>query len=322
MSSWYDGRTVLVTGGNGFLGSHVVETLKDRERDVTVAAPPSDRYDLRRGEDIRRMLADVNPDTVIHLAATVGGIGAIDRHPGRHFYENAIMGIELLEQARRKGVEKCTVVGSACAYPASVEVPFSEDDLFEGYPEETNAPYGLAKRALVAQGQAYRREYGFNCIHLIPVNLFGPRDTFDIEDAHVIPALIRKCIEARETGRSTVTAWGTGSATRDFLYVKDAAVGILDATAAYNDRDPVNLGSGMERSIRDVLEVIVEETGFSGQVEWDTSKPDGTPRRCLDTSRAREQFGWKATTGFREGIQKTISWYERHRVESNWPTKE
>ena len=322
MNSWYGGRTVLVTGGHGFLGSHVVEMLEERERNVTVATPPSDRYDLRNSEDIRRMVADVDPDTVIHLAAAVGGIGAIDRHPGRHFYENASMGIELLEQARREGVEKCTVIGSACAYPASVEVPFSEGDLFEGYPEETNAPYGLAKRALLAQGQAYRREYGFSCIHLIPTNLYGPRDTFDLEEAHVIPALIRKCVEAREAGRPKVTAWGSGSVTRDFLYVKDAAVGILDATAGYDARDPVNLGSGTERSIRELLEVIVAESEFSGRVEWDTSKPDGAPRRCLDSSLARERFGWEATTAFREGIRKTISWYERHRVVTDEPADE
>ncbi len=315
MSGYWDGRTVMVTGGAGFLGSHLVEELRARSDDVDVFVPRSDEYDLRDRADIRRAFTDSGADVVLHLAATVGGIGANRENPGKYFYDNAIMGIELLEMARQFDVDKFTILGTICSYPKHAEVPFSEDDLFDGYPEETNAPYGIAKKALLTQSQAYRKQWNFDSIYLLPVNLYGPRDDFDLETAHVIPAIIRKCIEARERGDNSITAWGTGEPTREFLYVKDAAEGILDATEAYNSSDPVNLGSGKEISIRNLIELIAEETGFEGTIEWDTSKPDGQPRRKLDTSRAKERFGWESSTDFRSGLQETIEWYEAHREE-------
>lgn len=272
---FWDDRTVMVTGGAGFLGSHLVDDLETRSDSVEIFVPRSDEYDLREKTDIKQSFEDSGADTVIHLAATVGGIGANKENPGRYFYDNAIMGIELLEQARQYGVDKFTILGTICAYPKHTPVPFSEDDLFDGYPEETNAPYGIAKKALLTQSRAYRKQWDFNSIYLLPVNLYGPRDDFDLETSHVIPAIIRKCIEAREHGDNSITAWGTGEPTREFLYVKDAAEGILDATERYNSSDPVNLGSGEEISIRDLVETIVEETDFDGAVEWDTSKPDG-----------------------------------------------
>jgi len=309
---WAD-KTVMITGGSGFLGSHLVDELRRRSDAVNVFIPRSDRYDLRNRESIRRAFEDSGADIVIHLAATVGGIGANAANPGRYFYDNAVMGIELIEQARQYGVDKVTILGTICAYPKHTEVPFSEEDLFDGYPEETNAPYGIAKRSLLTQSRAYRDQWGFNSIYLLPVNLYGPRDDFDLETAHVIPAIIRKCIEARERGDDTITAWGTGEPTREFLYVKDAADGILDATERYNSSDPVNLGSGNEISIRELVETIAELTGFEGDIEWDTSKPDGQPRRKLDTSRAKARFNWEAVTPFREGLGTTIKWYETHR---------
>lgn len=312
---FWDGRTVMVTGGAGFLGSHLVEDLRSRSGDVDVFVPRSGEYDLREKADIKQAFEDSGADTVIHLAATVGGIGANRDNPGRYFYENAIMGIELIEQARQYDVDKFTILGTICAYPKHTPVPFSEEDLFDGYPEETNAPYGIAKKALLTQSRAYRKQWGFNSIYLLPVNLYGPRDDFNLETSHVIPAIIRKCVEARERGDDTITAWGTGEPTREFLYVKDAAKGILDATERYNSSDPVNLGSGEEISIRELVNVIVEETGFEGDVEWDTSKPDGQPKRKLDTSRAKEAFDWEASTEFREGLRETIEWYETHRDE-------
>jgi dTDP-glucose 4,6-dehydratase/GDP-L-fucose synthase len=250
---------------------------------------------------------------VIHLAATVGGIGANRENPGRYFYDNAVMGIELMEQARQFGVEKFTILGTICAYPKHTPVPFKEENLFDGYPEETNAPYGIAKKALLTQSKAYRKQWDFNSIYLLPVNLYGPRDDFDLETSHVIPAIIRKCIEARERGDDSITAWGTGEPTREFLYVKDAAEGILDATERYDSSEPVNLGSGEEISIRRLIDIIVDETGFEGSVEWDTSKPDGQPRRKLDTSRAKQRFDWEASTDFRDGLRETIDWYENKR---------
>jgi len=313
--SYWDDTTVMVTGGAGFLGSHLVEDLEDRSESVEIFVPRSDDYDLRNREEIRAALRDAEPDVVIHLAATVGGIGANRENPGRYFYENAVMGIELIEQARRFGVEKLTVLGTICSYPKHTEVPFSEDDLFEGYPEETNAPYGVAKKALLTQCWAYRKQYDFDAIYLMPVNLYGPRDDFDLETSHVIPAIIRKCVEAREAGEDAITAWGTGSPTREFLYVEDAADGILTATERYDGREPVNLGSGEEISIRELIQTIADLTGFEGDVEWDTSKPDGQPRRCLDTTRAREYFDWEAETGLEAGIRETIEWYEDHRSE-------
>ena len=314
-ADFWDGRTVMVTGGAGFLGSHLVSDLRSRSESVNVFVPRSDEYDLREKADIRRALSDSGADVVLHLAATVGGIGANRDNPGKYFYENAVMGIELIEQARQFEVEKFTTLGTICSYPKHTPVPFSEDDLFEGYPEETNAPYGIAKKALLTQSRAYRKQYGFNGIYLMPVNLYGPRDDFDLETSHVIPAIIRKCVEARERGDDSITAWGTGEPTREFLYVADAAEGILDATERYDGSEPVNLGSGMEVSIRDLVELIADLTGFDGEIEWDTSKPDGQPRRRLDTTRAREYFGWEATTDFEEGLRKTIEWYENNRAE-------
>ena len=310
---FWDGRTVMITGGAGFLGSHLVEDLVARSDDVEIFVPRSDEYDLREKPDIKRAFEDSGADTVIHLAATVGGIGANEENPGRYFYDNAVMGIELIERARQYGVEKFTILGTICAYPKHTTVPFKEEDLFDGYPEETNAPYGIAKKALLTQSRAYRKQWGFNSIYLLPVNLYGPRDDFDLETSHVIPAIIRKCIEARDHGDDSITAWGTGEPTREFLYVKDAAEGILDATERYDASDPVNLGSGEEISIRDLVETIAEETGFEGTVDWDTSKPDGQPRRKLDTTRARESLDWEASTAFREGLRETIEWYEANR---------
>jgi GDP-L-fucose synthase len=311
MSYWQDKR-VAVTGGAGFLGSFVVEQLRALDP-AEVFVPRSADYDLREKEGIVRMLRDSRANVVIHLAAAVGGIGENRRNPGRFFYDNAIMGIQLMEQARLYDVAKFVAVGTVCAYPKFTPVPFREDDLWNGYPEETNAPYGLAKKMLLVQSQAYRAQYGFHGIYLLPVNLYGPGDNFDLASSHVIPAVIRKCIEARKRGERKVTAWGTGRPTREFLYVEDAARGILMAAERYDKPEPVNLGSGFEISIRDLVELIAELTGFaapqalgSGEIVWDTSQPDGQPRRRLDTSRAEREFGFKATTDFREGLKKTI----------------
>ena len=310
---FWDGRTVMVTGGAGFLGSHLVDDLALRSDNVEIFVPRSDKYDLRDRSAIDRAFADSGADTVIHLAATVGGIGANAENPGRYFYDNAVMGIELVEAARQHGVEKFTILGTICAYPEHTPVPFQETDLWDGYPEETNAPYGIAKKALLTQSRAYRKQWDFDSIYLLPVNLYGPRDDFDLETSHVTPAIIRKAVEARERGDDVITAWGTGEPTREFLYVKDAAEGILDATEQYDSSEPVNLGSGEEISIRELIETITSMVGFQGEVEWDTSKPDGQPRRKLDTTRAKRRFGWEASTDFRDGLQETIDWYEQHR---------
>ncbi len=307
MSLFWKNKRVWVTGGNGFLGRHVVELL--RSADAVVDAPRSADYDLREKAQIYKALDDLRPDLVIHLAAVVGGIGANRKHPGRFFYENAIMGIELIEACRVRGVAKTVVAGTICAYPKFTTVPFREDDLWSGYPEETNAPYGLAKKMLLVQSQAYRQEYGFNSIYLLPVNLYGPHDNFDPESSHVIPALVRKALEAKQSGAKSFTCWGTGSATREFLFVEDCARAILLAAEKYDGSEPVNLGSGMEISIRDLATIIAEEVGFTGRIEWDATKPDGQPRRGLDTQRAAELFGFKATTDFRTGLRRTIQWY-------------
>ena len=306
------GRRVMVTGGAGFLGRHVVRRLEEAGvRDVFV--PRSREYDLRRPADIERAFADGRPDVVIHLAAVVGGIGANRENPGRFFHDNAIMGIGLMEAARLAGVAKFVQVGTVCSYPKHTPVPFHEDDIWNGYPEETNAPYGLAKKMLLVQAQAYRAQYGFNAIYLIPVNLYGPGDNFDPASSHVIPALIKKCVDARDRGDDHVDVWGTGSASREFLYVEDAAEGIVLAGERYDGPDPVNLGVGREITIRDLVAVIARLTGFGGEIRWDPTKPDGQPRRALDTSRARERFGFTARQSFEDGLRRTIAWYEEQR---------
>jgi GDP-L-fucose synthase len=315
MTDFWTSRRVMVTGGAGFLGSAVVNRLRQAGA-TQIFVPRSSEYDLRLRDGIAHALADGKPDLIIHLAAVVGGIGANRENPGRFFYENAIMGIELLEQARIGRVGKFVGVGTVCSYPKFTPVPFREDDLWNGYPEETNAPYGLAKKMLLVQGQAYREQYGFNVIHLLPVNLYGPGDNFDPTSSHVIPALIRKCLEARDRGDLFVEVWGTGSASREFLYVDDAARGIVLAAEKYDDGDPVNLGVGAEITIRSLVELIAEITGFKGDLRWDATKPDGQPRRALDTSRARERFGFAAGTSFEVGLRRTIEWYEANRVPS------
>jgi dTDP-glucose 4,6-dehydratase/GDP-L-fucose synthase len=308
----YSPSSIVVTGGAGFLGSHLVEELQTRGYD-DIFVPRSTEYDLRDPDAVKQLYHDINPDTVIHAAATVGGIGANRERPGEFFYDNAIMGIELIEQARRHGVEKFVTLGTICSYPNHTPVPFSEDDLWDGYPEKTNAPYGIAKKALLTQGRAYRRQYGFNAIHLLPVNLYGPRDDFDPETSHVIPAIIKKCIDAQKRGEDSITAWGTGTPTREFLYVTDAARGIVDAMEQYNSPEPMNLGSGHEVSIQELIELIVDVVGFEGDVIWDESKPDGQPRRCLDISRASNSLGWRAEVQLRDGLQNVVEWYRNDR---------
>jgi GDP-L-fucose synthase len=303
----------MVTGGAGFVGSSVVKRLGDAGA-TEVFVPRSLDYDLRTIVDINRALADGWPDLIIHLAAVVGGIGANRENPGRFFYDNAIMGIQLMEQARLAGVSKFVGIGTVCSYPRVTPVPFHEDDLWNGYPEETNAPYGLAKKMLLVQGQAYRAQYGFNAIHLLPVNLYGPGDNFDPASSHVIPALIRKCLEARDRGDSHIDVWGTGAASREFLYVDDAAQAIVLAAERYDDGDPVNLGVGAEITIRDLVELIARLTRYGGELRWDDTKPDGQPRRALDTTRARERFGFAAGTSFEDGLRRTIDWYEAKRA--------
>jgi GDP-L-fucose synthase len=309
VTGFWDGRRVTVTGGGGSLGKRVVARLQSAGA-MDVFVPRSSTYDLRTKDGIDRALADGSPNLVIHLAAVVGGIGANRENPGRFFYENAIMGIQLIEAARLAGVDKFVSIGTVCSYPKFTPVPFHEDDLWGGYPEETNAPYGLAKKMLLVQGQAYREQYGFDAIYLIPVNLYGPGDNFDPRSSHVIPALIKKCVDTRERGDDHIDVWGTGSASREFLYVDDAAEGIILGAERYDGPDPVNLGVGQEITIRELVELIVRLTRFEGELRWDASKPDGQPRRALDTSRAREHFGFVAKTGFEEGLRRTIEWYE------------
>jgi GDP-L-fucose synthase len=313
MTDFWTSRRVMVTGGNGFLGSAVVGRLR-RAGASEIFVPRSAEYDLRTRDGIDRALSQGKPDLIIHLAAVVGGIGANRENPGRFFYENAIMGIELMEQARLAGVDKFVGVGTVCSYPKFTPVPFHEDDLWNGYPEETNAPYGLAKKMLLVQGQAYRQQYGFNAIHLLPVNLYGPGDNFNPASSHVIPALIRKCLEARDQGDAFIEVWGTGAASREFLYVDDAAQGIVLAAERYDDGDPVNLGVGAEITIRALVELIARLTRFEGELRWDATKPDGQPRRALDTTRARERFGFAAGTSFEDGLRHTIEWYEANRA--------
>jgi GDP-L-fucose synthase len=307
MSFWIH-KSILVTGGAGFLGTQVVRILKSRGCN-RIFVPRSRDYNLTRREDICRVYDDSKPDIVIHLAANVGGIGANLAFPGEFFYNNLIMGIQLLEEARLRCISKFVALGTVCAYPKFTPVPFKEEDLWDGYPEETNAPYGLAKKMLLVQSQAYREQYGYNSIFLLPVNLYGPGDNFDPSTSHVIPALIRKCIESKKQGNHEIVVWGTGSASREFLYVDDCAEAIVLASERYNKSDPVNIGSGKEISIKDLVQLIARLTGFSGDIVWDTSKPDGQPRRCLNVNKAREEFGFTAKTGFEEGLRKTIEWY-------------
>jgi GDP-L-fucose synthase len=306
-------KKILVTGGSGFLGSVMVEKLRSRGA-RQVLAPRSQQLDLREKSQLVTYFERERPQIVLHLAARVGGIGINQKNPGSFFYDNAVMGIQLMEVARQYGVEKFVSVGTICAYPKFTPVPFREADLWNGYPEETNAPYGLAKKMLLVQSQAYRAQYGFNAIHLLPVNLFGPGDNFDPESSHVIPALIKKCIEARDAERDSIELWGDGTPTREFLYVDDAAEGVLLATERYDGAEPINLGSGEEITIADLAAAIAQATGFRGKLKWDTSKPNGQPRRCLDVSRARQLFGFQATHTLKSGLEKTIAWYLEQRA--------
>ncbi len=304
-------KRILVTGGAGFLGSFVVGELKKRSyRRIFVAR--SKDYNLVQMQAVKRLYKDTHPEIVIHLAAVVGGIGANKENPGKFFYDNLMMGVQMMEVGRKLGIEKFVAVGTACSYPKFTPLPFKEEDLWKGYPEETNAPYGLAKRMLLVQAQAYRQQYGLNAIYLIPANLYGPRDNFDLRTSHVIPALIRKCVEAVREDKKQITVWGTGNATREFLYVEDAARGIILAAESYDKPEAVNLGSGNEISIRDLLGLIVKFTGFKGKIIWDASKPDGQPKRRLDTSRAEQEFGFKPKIDFGEGLKKTIDWYGKN----------
>ena len=310
ISNYWNGRRVCVTGGAGFLGSFLVEKLGQHGASE-IFVPTIENYNLVELDEIRRMLNDARPDTIIHLAALAGGIGANRSRPADFFYINLMMGVQLMHEAWKFGVEKFVAIGTICAYPKFTPLPFKEENLWDGYPEETNAPYGLAKKMLLVQAQAYREQYGFNAIYLLPVNLYGPRDNFNLVTSHVIPALIRKCIEAQTRGDKEVILWGDGSPTREFLYVEDAAEGITLAAEHYNGSEPVNLGSGYEISIKDLAELIARLTGFSGRLVWDTSKPNGQPRRALDVSRAEQFFGFRARMPFEEGLRRTIEWYRQ-----------
>ena len=317
-NSYWNNKRVVVTGGSGFLGSFVVEKLKQRGA-TDIFIPRIENYNLIEKSDIQRLFTDtlngIDPANlvIIHLAANVGGIGANREHPAEFFYDNLMMGVELMHQAWKNGVGKFTAIGTVCAYPKFTPVPFKEDDLWIGYPEETNAPYGLAKKMMLVQSQAYRDQYGFNSIFLLPVNLYGPRDNFNPKSSHVIPALIRKVIEAQERGDKEIVAWGDGSPTREFLYAEDAADGIVTATEVYNESEPVNLGSGYEISIKDLTELIIRLTGFEGALKWDTGKPNGQPRRGLDVTRAKQKIGWQAKMDFETGLKNTIEWYKANR---------
>src|SRR5213594_1735596 len=311
MEDWTT-RRVMVTGGAGFLGVWVVRKLRQRGCQ-SIFVPRSQDYDLRHGADRRRAISAAAPEIIIHLAARVGGIGANRAHPAEYFYDNLMMGVPLLHEAWRTGVSKFVAIGTVCAYPKFTPVPFREDDLWNGYPEETNAPYGLAKKMLLVQGQAYRQQYGFQSIYLLPVNLYGPRDHFDPKISHVIPALIKKCVDARESGVDEIIVWGDGSPTREFLYVEDAAEGIVLASERYSKPDPVNLGSAFEIRIKDLVRLIADMTRFKGRITWDPAQPNGQPRRKLDTSRAEREFGFRAKVDFQEGLRRTIAWYEGQR---------
>ncbi|HEY6187378.1 MAG TPA: GDP-L-fucose synthase [Pyrinomonadaceae bacterium] len=301
-------KKITVTGGAGFLGRHLVQRLKDRGADVFV--PRSRDYNLVKEADVSRLLDEARPEMVIHLAAVVGGIGYNQKNPGRFFYENLMMGTQLIEQSRLRSVKKFVALGTVCAYPKFTPVPFKEDDIWNGYPEETNAPYGLAKKMMLVQSQSYREQYGFNSIYLLPANLYGPFDNFDLETSHVIPALIRKCIEARREGRAHIDVWGSGDVSREFLYVEDCADGILRAAEMYDEAAPVNIGTGREIMIRDLVELIARLTKFEGEIRWQTERPNGQPRRGLDVTRAYEKFGFRAQTSLEDGLRRTINWFE------------
>jgi GDP-L-fucose synthase len=309
--NFWQNKRVCVTGGAGFLGSFVLEKLEERGA-KEIFVPHIEDYDLTLLEDIKRMLDEAQPDLIIHLAALAGGIEANRERPADFFYQNLMMGVPLMHESWERGVEKFVAIGTICAYPKFTPIPFKEENLWEGYPEETNAPYGLAKKMLLVQAQAYREQHGFNAIYLLPVNLYGPRDNFNLVTSHVIPALIRKCVEAQERGEKKIVVWGTGSPTREFLYAGDAAEGILLAAERYNGSEPVNLGSGMEISIKELVNLITRLTGFEGEIVWDTSKPDGQPRRALDTQRAFEYFGFKAQMPFEEGLRRSIDWFKEN----------
>lgn len=308
MSEFFKDKRVVVTGGAGFLGGYVIEKLKHRGCQ-NIFIPHMEDYDLIKASDIIRMYNDMKPDIVIHLAAAVGGIGANREHPGEFFYKNLMMGVQLIERGRLFGLEKFVAIGTICAYPKFTPVPFKEEDLWIGYPEETNAPYGLAKKMLLVQSQAYRQEYGFNSIFLLPVNLYGPGDNFDPLSSHVIPALIKKCVDAIDAGEDYIQCWGTGGASREFIYADDAAEGIVLASEKYDGPEPINIGAGFEITIKELVGKIVELTGFKGEVRWDSSKPDGQPRRMLDVSRAKKLIGFEAKTNFDAGLKATIDWY-------------
>lgn len=309
MADFWKNKKVTVTGGAGFLGSFLVEKLGREQAKIFV--PRFEDYDLRKIEDIKRMFDAFLPEIIIHLAASVGGIGANMKNPGKFFYDNIMMGVQLMEEARLNNIAKFVTVGTICSYPKFTPVPFKEEELWNGYPEETNAPYGLAKKMLIVQSQAYQQQYGFNSINLLQVNLYGPRDNFDQKSSHVIPALIKKCFDAIKDKTGKIVVWGTGKPTREFLYVEDAANGILLASERYNKTEPVNLGTGLEISIKDLVGLIVKHAGYKGEVIWDRSKPDGQPRRCLDVSKAEKEFGFKAKINFEEGLKKTIDWYRK-----------
>jgi GDP-L-fucose synthase len=312
MSEFFKDRRIVVTGGAGFLGGYIIDGLQKRGC-KNILVPKIEDYNLINLPDVIRMYDDMKPDIVIHLAAVVGGIGANRQHPGKFFYENLMMGIQLIEQARLRNLEKFVAIGTVCSYPKFTPVPFKEDDLWNGYPEETNAPYGLAKKMLLVQSQSYRTEYGFNSIFLVPVNLYGPGDNFNPDSSHVIPALIKKCVDAIDAGDDHIVCWGTGKASREFIYVDDAAEGILLATERYNGPQPVNIGAGFEITIKDLVDKIVKLTGFKSQIRWDSSSPDGQPRRRLDVSRAKQLFGFEAKMTFDEGLKRTIDWFLKNR---------
>lgn len=313
MSKFFEDKRVVVTGGAGFLGRYIVEGLQQQDC-KSILVPKIEDYDLVNMNDVVRMYDDMKPDIVIHLAAVVGGIGANREHPGEFFYKNLMMGVQLIEQGRIHNIEKFVAIGTICAYPKFTPVPFKEEDLWNGYPEETNAPYGLAKKMLLVQSQSYRAEYNFNSIFLLPVNLYGPGDNFDPKSSHVIPALIKKCVDAIESGADYIDCWGTGKVSREFIYAADAAEGILLATEHYNGSEPINIGAGFEITIKELVEKIAKMTGFKGRIRWDSTKPDGQPRRRLDVSRAKKYFGFEAKTGFEEGLKETINWYKENHL--------